>query len=173
MAKQEDVARAEAQVAQANREADWNVELMYSQRGPAYSNMVSLNVSVPLQWDRPSRQDRELAAKLALADELRAEREDATRAHVAEASAMLVEWQSDRERLVRYENSLIPLATERTRAAIAAYRGGSGTLAAVLEARRGEIDIRAEQIRLELEAARLWAQLEFPASGRSAPGRHP
>jgi hypothetical protein len=29
----------------------------------------------------------------------------------------------------------------------------------VLEARRGEIDIRAEQIRLELEAARLWAQL--------------
>jgi len=166
MAKQEDVARAEAQVAQANRQADWNVELMYSQRGPAYSNMVSLNVSVPLQWDRPSRQDRELAAKLALADELRAEREEATRAHVAEASAMLVEWQSDRARLGRYEDSLIPLATERTRAAIAAYRGGGGTLTAVLEARRGEIDIRAEQIRLELETARLWAQVNFlfPAS---------
>jgi outer membrane protein TolC len=161
MAKQENVARAEAQVAQANREVDWNVELTYSQRGPAYSNMVSLNVSVPLQWDRPSRQDRELAAKLALADELRAEREDATRAHVAEAGAMLVEWQSDRERLGRYENSLIPLAAERTRAAIAAYRGGSGTLTAVLEARRGEIEIRTEQIRLELDTARLWAQLNF------------
>ena len=139
---------------------------MYSQRGPAYSNMVSLNVSVPLQWDRPSRQDRELAAKLALADELRAEREEATRAHVAEASAMLVEWQSDRARLGRYEDALIPLATERTRAAIAAYRGGGGTLAGVLDARRGEIDIRAEKIRLELEIARLWAQVNFlfPAS---------
>ena len=171
MSRQEDVARAEAQVAQANREVDWNVELTYSQRGPAYSNMVSLKVSVPLQWDRSSRQDRELAAKLALADEMRAEREDATRAHVAEVSAMLVEWQSDRERLRRYENALIPLATERTRAAIAAYRGGSGTLPAVLEARRGEIEIRTEQIRLELEAARLWAQLDFllPAgiSGRN------
>jgi outer membrane protein TolC len=74
---------------------------------------------------------------------------------------MRVEWQSDRDRLSRYENSLIPLATERTRAAIAAYRGGSGTLAAVLEARRGEIEIRTEQIRLELDIARLWAQLNF------------
>ena len=111
--------------------------------------------------DRASRQDRELGAKLALADELRAEREDATRAHVAEASAMLTEWQSDRERLSRYETSLLPLAVERTRAATAAYRGGGGPLNAVLEARRGEIDIRGEQIRLELEAARLWAQLNF------------
>jgi len=172
MTKQEEVARAEVQMAQANRQADWNVELMYSQRGPAYSNMVSLNVSVPLQWDRPARQDRELAAKLALADELRAEREDATRAHVAEVSAMLVEWHSDRERLERYENTLIPLATERTRAAIAAYRGGGGRLDAVLEARRGEIDARADQIRLELEAARIWAQLNFliPAG---APGLLP
>ena len=33
---------------------------MYSQRGPAYSNMVSLNVSLPLPWDRKNRQDREL-----------------------------------------------------------------------------------------------------------------
>ena len=161
MTKQEDVARAEVQVAQANRQPDWNVELMYSQRGPAYSNMMSLNVSVPLQWDRPARQDRELAAKLALADELRAEREDATRAHVAEVSAMLLEWQSDRERLDRYENTLVPLATERTRAAIAAYRGGGGTLTAVLDARRGEIDTRADQIRLELETARAWAQLDL------------
>jgi outer membrane protein TolC len=171
LAKQEDVARADAQVAQANRQADWNVELMYSQRGPAYSNMVSLNVSLPLQWDRPSRQDRELAAKLALADEMRAEREDATRAHVAEASAMLVEWQSNRERLGRYENSILPLAAERTRASIAAYRSGGGTLTAILDARRGEIEIRADQLRLELDTARLWAQLNFliPAAP-GAPG---
>ena len=38
---------------------------MFSQRGSAYSNMVSLNVSVPLQWDQKNRQDRELAARLA------------------------------------------------------------------------------------------------------------
>jgi hypothetical protein len=34
-------------------------------------------------------------------------------------------------------------------------------LIAVLEARRGEIDTRMERLRLEMEAARLWAQLEY------------
>jgi len=46
--------------------------------------------------------------------------------------AMLQEWRSDRGRLTQYDGSLLPLATERTRAAIAAYRGGSGPMTAVL-----------------------------------------
>lgn len=74
---------------------------------------------------------------------------------------MLQEWRSDRERLARYDSSLLPLATERTRASIAAYRGNAGTLTAVLEARRAEIDTRVERLRLEMGAARLWAQLNY------------
>jgi outer membrane protein TolC len=161
MVKKEQMAEAEADLARANKKSDWSVELMYSQRGPAYSNMISVNVAVPLQWDQAKRQDRELAARLASVEQMRAEREEATRAHLAEALAMHQEWQSDRERLVRYERSLVPLAGERTRAALAAYRGSSGPLAAVLEARRGEIDTRMERLRLEMEAARLWAQLNY------------
>ena len=68
---------------------------------------------------------------------------------------------SDRERLTRYDNSLLPLANERTRASITAYRGNAGTLTAVLEARRAEIDTRVERLRLEMGAARLWAQLNY------------
>ena len=161
MLKQEETAQAEAQMARANKKSDWTVELMYSQRGSAYSNLVSVNLSVPLQWDQKNRQDRELSAKLAMVERMRAEREEATRSHVSEAMAMLQEWQSDRERLARYDNSLIPLAAERTRAAIAAYRGGVAPLYGVLEARRNEIDVRMERIRLEMEAARLWAQLNY------------
>jgi outer membrane protein TolC len=174
MAKQEEAAQAEADLARANKKADWSVELMYSQRGPAYSNMVSVNVSVPLQWDQKNRQDREEASKLATVERLQAEREEATRAHVSEALAMLQEWQSDRERLARYDSALQPLAAERTQAAIAGYRGGGGTLSAVLDARRNEIDVRTERIRLEMEAARLWAQLKYliPA-GHSFAAAHP
>ena len=169
MLKQEAMAQAEAEIARANKQPDVSVEVLYSQRGPSYSNMVSVNLSVPLQWDPKSRQDREVAAKLAVAEQVRAEREEATRAHIGEAMAMLQEWRSDRDRLMRYDTSLLPLATERTRAAIAAYRGGTGALTAVLEARRGEIDTRVERLRLEMEAARLWAQLNYlvPA-GRDA-----
>lgn len=161
MAKQEEVARADANIAQSNKRADWTVELMLSQRGPAYSNMVSVNVSVPLQWDQKNRQDRELSAKLAIAEQMRAQREEATREHVADTRMWLQEWQSNRGRLAQYDSALIPLAAERTRAAIAAYRGGSGPLTAVLEARRMAIDTQMDRLRLAMETAALWAQLEY------------
>ncbi len=161
MVRQEALARADANVAQTNKRADWNVELTYSQRSSAYSNMVSVNVSIPLQWDQKNRQDREVSAKLAMAQQITAQREEATREHVAETRAWLQEWQSNRDRLKHYDDALIPLASERTRAAIAAYRGGSGLLSAVLEARRMEIETRMDRLRLEMETAALWAQLEY------------
>jgi outer membrane protein TolC len=159
--KQEQVARAEVDIAQANKRADWSAELMYSQRGPAYSNMISINFSIPWQLDRKNRQDRELAAKLALIDQLQAQRDEVTREHVADVRTWLQQWRSNRDRLARYDSSLLPLAAERARAATAAYRGGSAPLATVLEARRMEIDIRLERVRLEMENAAAWAQLEY------------
>lgn len=164
--RQEEAARADARIAQANQRADWSAEVMYSQRGPGYSNMVSVNVSIPLQWDAKNRQDRELAAKLAITEQLRAQREEALREQVAEVGTMLQEWQSNGARLQRYDATLLPLAAERVRAALASYRSGGASLAAVFDARRAEIDTRMERLRLEADSARLWAQLNFltPAS---------
>ena len=159
--RQEDVAQADVAIATANKRADWSAELMFNQRGPAFSNMISINVSVPLQWDQKNRQDRELAAKLAVVEQARAQTEEMAREHSAEIRAIVIEWQSNRERLTRHDNSLIPLATERTRATLAAYRGGAGSLSTVLEARRGEIDARLERLRLLMDTARLWAQLNY------------
>ncbi len=161
MTTQVDVARAQAEIARAERKADWSLELMYSQRGSAYSNMVSVNVSIPLQWNRKDRQDRELAAELSTLEAMKAEREEAVRAHEAEVREMLLESRSKRERLRRYDGTLLPLAQDRTRAALAAYRAGSGSLAAALEARRGEIDVQLERLQLERDVARLWAQLNY------------
>ena len=123
--------------------------------------MMSVGVSIPLPWDRANRQDRDVSAKLAFVDQARALREDALRAHVAEVAAMLEEWENGRERLALYADSLLPLARERTAAAVAAYRGGKGTLADVLAARRNELDVRRDALMLERETARLWAQLNY------------
>ncbi|HEX7272694.1 MAG TPA: TolC family protein [Casimicrobiaceae bacterium] len=161
LARQEAVAAAEVRAAEANKKSDWSLSLMYSQRGPSYSNMISVNVSVPLQWDQKNRQDRELAAKLALLDQARAERQDVLRARTAELRAMIAEWESDRERSARYERELLPLATERTQATLAAYRGAKASLTDVLVARRSEIDVRLQALQLQTETARLWAQLNF------------
>lgn len=161
LAKQEQVAIAEANIARAARTPDWSVELGYQQRGPAFSNMISIGVSVPLPWDRANRQDREIASKLAMAEQARAQREEMLREHVAELRAMLAEWKNGRERLARYEKDLLPLAAERTRAALAGYQGGKTGITDLLLARRNETDMRMQAVQLEMEVARLWAQLNF------------
>ena len=170
MRRQEDLARADVRLAEANKSADWSVELAYQQRGPAYSNMVSLGVSIPLQWDQKHRQDREVSAKLALVDKASSEREESLRMHVAETRIMIEEWRNDLERIARFERELIPLANDRTLAALAAYRGGKAPLTDVLNARRNTIDVRIQALQLQAEAARLWAQLNFltPADAEQA-----
>lgn len=161
LSRQEAMAAADVRAAEANKKPDWSLSLMYSQRGPAYSNMISVNLSVPLQWDQGNRQDRELAAKLALLNQARAERQDMQRARAAELHMMIAEWENDRERSLRYERELVPLAAERTEATLAAYRGAKATLAEVLLSRGNEIDVRLQAVQLQMDAARLWAQLNF------------
>ncbi len=156
-----DLAQTEARLAAAEKKIDWSLELAYQKRGPAFSDMVSVMVSLPLQWNQARRQDREEAAKLALRDQARAEREDAQRTALAELRALFLEWRSGRSRLARYVDSLVPLAESASRAALAAYRGGTGPLQAVLAARRAELDTRLAALQLEAEAARAWAELEF------------
>jgi len=161
LSKQEEVASTEVQLAEASKKSDWSVELMYSQRGSAFSNMVSIGVSVPLQWGQKNRQDRELAVKLAIVEEVKAERDEMLRAHVAEVRKMIDAWENGRERLARYEREMVPLTKERTTAVLAGYRGGKTGLSEVLLARRNEIDVRLQTLQLEAETARLWAQLNF------------
>lgn len=161
LARQSDIAEADAKLALANKKTDWTVEVAFQQRGPAYSNMVSVGISVPFQWDQKNRQDRELSSKLAMVEQAKAEREEMLRAHVAETRSMINEWQNGRERSSRYQNELIPLAVSRTEASLAAYRGGKASLAELLIARRNEIDVRLQALQLQADTARLWAQLNF------------
>src|SRR5438132_1518829 len=151
--------------------------------------MVTLELTVPLEIRRASRQDQRLAAKLAEASQAKAQREDMLREHAAEIATMIDAWDSARERLERYRTSIVPLATDRVVAARAAYRGGKATLTDLLTSHRAEIDVRPKPrgdclelqgfqahidlravrrqqvdvrlkaLQLEAIAARLWAQL--------------
>lgn len=164
-------AEAEVALARESRQPDWTVELMYSQRGPSFPNMFSLNVSLPLPWDRANRQDREIAAKRAAVEQVRAEREEMLRQREADLASAESARRNTIGRLGRYRAEIAPLAEERLAAALAAYRGGGGTLAAVLEARRGVLEVTMDRLRLEREAAQLAAQLAFLAT--TLPGEAP
>ncbi len=175
LAKAQDVAQTQAQLARANRKPDWTVELSFQQRGPAYSNMVSLGASIPLQLDRKNRQDRELSSSLASVDQARLQREEAERQHIAAAQLILDERDNLVERSARYRESLIPLAQQRSAALGTDYRSGKAVLADVLTSRREEIEVRLNALQLEADAARLWAQLKFMLApgGSSSPHVQP
>lgn len=168
-----DAAETEARLAQANKKSDISVEASYAQRGPAYSNMLSFGISIPLQWDQENRQNRELSAKLAMVDEAKARYEDALRIHEVQVRSWLSDWQTGKERLIRYRDDLIPIAHQRTEATLTAYRAGRSDLTASLSARRDEIDVRIQALVLEMETARSWAQLNFltPASQPFLPAK--
>ena len=161
LASQLALADADIAVARENRNPNWSWEVTYAQRGPAYSNMISVGVSVPLPIDRKDRQDRELAARLAQRDQARELLEDARRRHQAEFEATRVDWVALRDRQRALEASLLPLAHHRVEAQLAAYRSGQQGLAGVLDARRAEVDARLSILDLERDAARLWAQLRY------------
>lgn len=162
-AAQRDVALAETEIraaAQAKK-PDVTVELTYSQRGSAYSNMGSLNISFPVPWDQGHRQDREVAAKLAQAQEARAKSEVLRRNTQALVATRLAELRRNLDRLKRYDETTLPLANAQADAALTAYRANAGSLSAVAEANHRAIDSVQERLALEAKTAKLWADLAF------------
>lgn len=157
----EQAANADVAMARAEKRPDWSVEFDYAQRGPQYSNMISLEFRVGLPILAASRQDPTIASKQAAVDQIEAEREDARRMHSAELKKTLASWSSARDRVQRYEHELLPLADDRAEAALAAYRGGRGDLQSSLTAFNEAIETRIVYTELQNTFGQAWAALHF------------
>lgn len=160
-ASEREVAQADLAIAELNRRPNWSWELAYSQRGSAYSNMLSFGVSIPLPINASNKQNREIAAKQAQVEQANALHEDMLRETQAAISSAYTEWQSLIERRRRLSDALLPVARQRIELSLAAYQGGQGNLASVLEARRAEVEAQLQLLDLQRETARQWAQLEY------------
>jgi outer membrane protein TolC len=159
--EREGLARAEADLARTAKIPDWSLEIGYAQRRPAFSNMLSVMLAFELPWQAERRQDRDIASRLAEVEQVRAQREDARRMHEAELRGWLADHETATRRIERYRASIQPLARERVSAALAAYQGGRGELASVLEAQRAVTEVELALIAIEAERAKAWANLGF------------
>lgn len=172
----EAVAAADADLAREDYRPDWKLELSYGWRGNSplvevpfstplggkrYSELLSLEISIALPTWTSTRQGPRLQAKLRELDAARAAREDAKRRQLAEVQGMISDWESAHRQVTRIKEELIPLVAQKREAALAAYRGGTGRLAAVLEARRDDLDARLSLVQQELAAGKAWAWLAF------------
>jgi outer membrane protein, heavy metal efflux system len=154
-------AQIDAALARTEKRPDWSAELSYAQRGPDFSNMVSLQFRVNLPIFPTHRQDPVVAGNLAKVRALEAERDSEVRMHTAELRTAVAQWRRGRERLQNYATELLPLAHDRSRAAIASYSAGRGDLRSALDALTQEINTQLDYVQLEGSVANAWAFLHF------------
>ena len=159
--QRQDLARAEVELARASRSSDWSLEVGYGVRAPTFDNMLTVMVAIDLPWQAKNRQDRDVASRLAELERARAQKEDARRMHEAEIRGWLADYDAATRRLERFQSILVPLANDRSEAALAAYRGGRGELSAALEAQRGITETELSAVAIEAGRAKAWANLTF------------
>ena len=159
--QREALARAEVDVARSSTKSDWALEVGYGYRRPAFDNMLTVMVSIDLPWQTGRRQDRDIASRLAEVDQARAMRENARRMHEAEVRGWLADFDTAERRIDRFERTLLPLARERSGAAMAAYQGGRGDLGPVLEAERAVTETELGLNQVLAERAKAWASLNY------------
>lgn len=156
-----EAARIDIALATAERRPDWSAGLAFAKRGPEFSDMISLEFRIGLPIATKYRQNPVIAARGAELRRLEADREAELRAHTAELSRMLVEWELLGEQLDQYETELLPLARERSGVSLASYRAGRGDLRTVLDALAQEVDYVVEHAELQNARGSAWAYLRY------------
>ncbi|MGJ7579788.1 TolC family protein [Variovorax sp. RHLX14] len=160
MQRDVEVATRTAAVTASNRKPNWTWEVAYGQRS-GYSDMVSVGVSIPLPLAPGERQDRDTAAKMALVEKADADLAEATRAAVSEYRTLFNDAQRLEQRIHGYRASVVVPASQRSAAATAGYRSNQGSLVALFEARRAEVEAQRKLLALQRDLARTQVQLAF------------
>jgi outer membrane protein TolC len=123
--------------------------------------MISLEFRVGLPLFRGNRQDREVSARHADLTRLEAEREAELRMHTAEVTSELAAWDAARSRIGLYENERLPLARQRSQAALAGFQAGKIELNAVLASHVYEIEVLRGYADVVRELGRTWVFLRY------------
>ncbi|MEO5812707.1 MAG: TolC family protein [Rhodanobacter sp.] len=167
-AAREQVAQAALDQARAAKHPDWSLSAEYGNRVSGLSYMIMLQVSVSLPLFTSNRQDRGITAKQMLRDAVQADHEDARRAQAETVARAAATWQGWNRQIERYQTTLLPLARDRAKTALAGYAGGGG-LQPWLDARRDEIELRLGYADALAARARLWAALAYLLPAEVAP----
>jgi outer membrane protein TolC len=155
------VAEADVELARAARRPGWGVELTYGKRGPGFVDMGMLEFTVDLPLFPGNRQSPVIAARSADLRRARAERDAEIAMHSAELNQMVISWQQLGEQLQFLEMEQLPLARERSRAALGAFRSGSTEARTIVAAFASETDLLLTRATLTVERGMAWSYLRY------------
>lgn len=117
--------------ARAARLPNWGWSVMYGNRGGGRSDMLSLQLSVDLPWNRGRLQDRRIAEASELAAAARDRVEDMRRQLVFEYDRALAQWRAAEARYTTTGGETLPALLGAERALEARLAGGESNLQAI------------------------------------------
>ena len=167
------VAEADVDLARAARRPGWSLELIYGKRGPAYEDMGTLQFTVDLPLFTRNRQNPLIAARSADLRRARAEREAQLAMHGAELSQMVISWEQLGGQLRLLDDEQLPLARERSRAALGGFRAGDAGVSSIVDAFAAETDLLLAKAALTVERGMAWSYLRYLQPGAETTGSAP
>ena len=169
LALQKNVTASEAAVELARQryKPEFGVDLTYGGRGghnpdgSSRSDLLSLMVVMDVPLFTKNRQDRVVAAQVAESSAAIFARDDVLRRMRSEIDYHLATYRRQRERIERFETSLLPDAEFSSEASMNAYRSSIADLTQLLRSRITEFDLQLEHARLEAEILKTQARLRY------------
>jgi len=163
MAAEQSVAanRHEAELAAAEDLPDWSWEVMVGQRQGSRADMVSLQFTVGLPWQKQLRQRHQQAAALANTQQAEFLAEDQQRALRSEWADAQADYTTAEAREQEYIQRLIPATTAALTTAQAAYQVGKTPLSSVWQARRAVLAVELEHWLIRIDRLRALVRLQY------------
>ena len=159
--RQNIVAERGIAVATAGRQPNWSWSVMYGQRVGNRSDMVGVEVSIDLPFNRSRLQDRQVAEASELAAAARDRVEDTRRELLAGLDRALAQWTGAQARLNATTQEILPALRAAEQALEARYAGGGGDLESILMARERTTRTALEEVEQRAGVAKVSADLLF------------
>ena len=147
-------ADADVALARAGKRPDWGWELAYQHRDPMWGDMVSLGATVSLPIFAGKRQDPVIAAKTQMASRVRIEREAARRTLLVQLDADLADHRMHHDRMMRAQDTLVPLARRKADLETSSYAAGTAGLSEVLQAQLALAEARVDALSRQADVVR-------------------
>lgn len=157
---QEQAARRQIEAARAERRPNISWSVMYGWR-PEYGDMVSAQVSIPLQMNRRRLQDRRVTEAEERAEAARLRAEDARRELGGSYRGALANYRSAEAQLAILREQAIPSLEAAFEAAEARYAGGQGSLELPLNIVRRYVEANIQAVEQQGRLARAAAELIY------------
>lgn len=153
-------AERQINVARAERRPNFSWSVSYGWR-PSFGDLVSAEVSIPLQINRRGLQDRRVAEAQARADAARLRTQDSLRELGGEYIVALADYRSAEAQIAELLDGAIPSLEASFKAAEARYAGGQGTLELPLNIVRRYVEANVELVEQQGARARAVAELIY------------